>query len=307
LIFRAICMKILHMSYLERRHYRLLSAIHVHGQLSQAARSVGLTQSAASHQIREAERRLGIRLFARAGRTLVLTAAGLRLVQAAQVSEAALAEAEAEATWLDRGAAPRLRVAVGAYDTLGWLPAAARRLQQSTPAFDLEIVRCAVGGDLACVTENLADVAIAPASSAPGHLARIDLFADPLAAVCAPRHAWPDGVTADVVGAERYLTYSHLPERGFEYDGFFRPAGVYPANIHRLESVSAVLRMIAADFGVSVLPRWMVADASDVLIRSLEPAPPEIEWAVYLRRGERSELGNAIDLLIGSLADSATE
>ncbi|MEH6526786.1 MAG: LysR family transcriptional regulator, partial [Sneathiella sp.] len=61
------------------RHYQLLLAIRDTGGLTAAAKQLGVTQPAASHQIREAERRLGLQLVERQGRLLVLTPAGEKL------------------------------------------------------------------------------------------------------------------------------------------------------------------------------------------------------------------------------------
>ena len=56
------------------------------------ARELNLTQGAVSHQIRELETRLGVALFQRQGRGLVLSAAGERYLPFAQEALEACAE-----------------------------------------------------------------------------------------------------------------------------------------------------------------------------------------------------------------------
>ncbi|AKC81765.1 LysR family transcriptional regulator [Verrucomicrobia bacterium IMCC26134] len=46
-----------------------------------AAKELGLTQSAVSHAIKALERDLGCRLFERVGRSVVITPAGIQLLQ----------------------------------------------------------------------------------------------------------------------------------------------------------------------------------------------------------------------------------
>ena len=101
-------------------HFTMLMTIRNTGSLSAAARSLGLTQSAATHQVKEAERRLGISLLVRRGRSVALTRAGESLADAAATCAPVLAEAEAKAQELGHGDAPRLRLAVGIQDGLPW-------------------------------------------------------------------------------------------------------------------------------------------------------------------------------------------
>src|SRR4051812_12127513 len=76
---------------LELRHHRLLVAVAECGSLAAAARVLHLTASALSHQLRDAEQRLGVAIFQRRHRRLLLTAAGEELLRG---SRRVLAEAE---------------------------------------------------------------------------------------------------------------------------------------------------------------------------------------------------------------------
>ena len=61
----------------------MLEAIEQTSTLSQAAEQLHVTQSALTHRIREAERRLGVILFEKSGRRLRLTSAAQVLTEAA--------------------------------------------------------------------------------------------------------------------------------------------------------------------------------------------------------------------------------
>ena len=79
---------------LEVRHLQLVSTVAAVGGLTKAGRSLNLSQSALSHQLRDVESRLGTPLFLRVGKRMVPTAAGERLAKSAQEILAALASAE---------------------------------------------------------------------------------------------------------------------------------------------------------------------------------------------------------------------
>src|ERR1700739_1931903 len=82
--------------HLEIRHLRLVTAIAETGSVTLAGNRLHLTQSALSHQLRDAEEQLGVPLFERRDRRMALTAAGERLLQSARTILDELARAEKE-------------------------------------------------------------------------------------------------------------------------------------------------------------------------------------------------------------------
>ncbi|MGX8013599.1 LysR family transcriptional regulator [Mesorhizobium sp. ORM8.1] len=274
------------MTYLDRRHYQLLIAVRRHGQLSAAATSLGLTQPAASHQVREAERRLGIRLFDRVGRGIRLTEAAERLLEAAVYAEDTLKTAEADAIQLHRGTSPVLRIAVGHYDHVHWLPAVAAAMSKEQGAPKLELVRLANHDLQSAVVTGSADLFLSPGSPELESLPSIPLFDDRLVGVVPLSDQTDAPLSADFFKKQRYLAFSYHPAHGFEYERFFSPAGVWPKEIVRIESTSAIIELVAAGFGASILPAWCVTqDAAlrRVALTDLAPEALQVTWHVFGR------------------------
>ena len=69
--------------HIEFRHLRTIKAIHEAGGMARAADVLNITQSALSHQIKHLEDQTGVELFIRRSKPLKLSAAGMRLLRAA--------------------------------------------------------------------------------------------------------------------------------------------------------------------------------------------------------------------------------
>ncbi len=128
------------MPALEIRHLQLVQAIAEEGSVTRAGLRLHLTQSALSHQLRDAEERLGVKLFERIGRRLVLAAPGERLLSAARSVLEDLGRAEEE---IRRGAGRAhavIRLTTQCNTVYHWLPSRLRRFQRTHPDVELEVV-----------------------------------------------------------------------------------------------------------------------------------------------------------------------
>src|SRR5262245_44861587 len=115
-------MKYSHRMILELRHLRLVLAIAEEGSVTRAGPRLHLSQSALSHQLLDLEKRLGVGLFERVGKRMVLAPAGERLLTSARgvLDEVERAEEEIRAAALgQRGV---LRLTTQCYTVYHWLP-----------------------------------------------------------------------------------------------------------------------------------------------------------------------------------------
>ena len=242
---------------LDLRHYETVVAIVEFKTMTEAAAHLSTTQSALSHRLAEAERRLDTKLFERGrNRRLSPTRDGLALHQSASRALADLARTETSLRAAPATQRSMLRVAVGSYDCYHWFPSFLERIHASLDDIDLELV---VVGDApgAALAANDVDIVLAPGSP-EGDLALTPIFDDELVFVTSPMHrlADHDSVEPEDFADDTYLTYNAKPTPGFEYDRFIRPSGVYPIVVRVVRQTSAISELVAAGAGVSVLSRW---------------------------------------------------
>lgn len=245
---------------LDLRHYETVVAIVELGTMTAAAKQLSTTQSALSHRVAEAERRLGVRLFDRGPqRRLRPTRAGLVVHQTASRALADLERSESLLLAEERSVTASVRIGVGAYDCFYWYPSFLARAHEEHPDIELQLV--AVGDDPgAALAAGVADVVIAPGEP-QGSVRTRRLFDDELVAIVHPGHALAkrQWLSPADLADETYLTYNSAPSPGFEYDRFIRPADAYPRIVTIVPQTSAISEMVAAAAGVSILSRWALA------------------------------------------------
>lgn len=295
---------------LDLRHYALLLAIEETGGIRRAADRLGLTQSAASHRLREAERRIGAPLTDRYGRRINPTQAARRLIVAARGALAELARAEREAVQMIDGGRRVVRIGQAPYSRYHWLPAFLQILARVHPEIDVDLAVRAATDPLGALREGVADmVMIYGRRGQAGDLTWLHLGADPLVAVMAPSHplAARPFVRAEDLVEERYITYSNSPQPGFEWETVLRPAGVAPRRVSFVELPEAIIDLVRAGFGVSSLSHWAVSPelADGTLVaRPLTTRGVSLDWWAVFRQVDAEGPAAAVARLLQSTSSA---
>ena len=248
---------------LEIRDLRLVRELHATGSATRTASRLGVTQSAVSHQLRDLEQRLQTSVCIRTGKRLVLSAAGRRLLETADQVFTDLQRAWDDVAALRDGRASRLRICAHCHTGYQWLPPLLQRFRSRHPAVEIDIavqhtsdpVKALLGGalDIALVTDTIQDRRLCVRRLAGDEHVAIVGRKHPLAA-----RAF---ITPAELGEQDLLLYSASPEESFTVRRILAPAGVRPARVRFLQLTEAIVEMVKAGLGVSVLPAWSVRSA----------------------------------------------
>ena len=228
-----------------------------------AAQRIHYTQAALSMQIKQLEREVGVPLFTRMPRRVVLTEAGERLLARAQhilrEHDAALAEM-AELAGAKRG---RLRLgSASGMVSADSLPAVLKKLKRAHPHAEVSVTS---GTSEELVRKILAGELDAAFVSLPVQARNVEtelLSQDQLVAIASPRHALAHKrvVSAFALAGEKLI----LGERGGNtrrlIDEFFAEAGLKPTVAMELSRQAAIKNMVAADMGVGIVPLSVARD-----------------------------------------------
>ena len=249
------------MSILNLHHLRLFRAVARDGTLTGAARSLNISQSAVSTQIRTLEESLGHDLFERSGRNLVLTEAGRIALDHA---EAIFRSAEDLTATLKATGTRRQALRVGALATLS------RNFQIAflEPIFgrdDVEVIlRSGSQPDLLRALDALAiDVVLTnlpPARDAASPYLVQKLSEQPVSIIGSPMPGRERRPARELVEANALILPTPESALRASFDAFLAQLGIVPRIAAEADDM-AMLRLLArAGVGLAVIPPIVVRD-----------------------------------------------
>jgi LysR family transcriptional regulator for metE and metH len=260
--------------HIEIRHLRTVKAIHEAGGMARAAEQLNITQSALSHQVKHLEEQTGVELFVRRTKPLRLSAAGMRLLRAADSILPELSTLEEEFKGIISGKAGRLHIAIECHACFEWLFPVLEQFRKAWPDVDIDIRPNLAFDALPALLKQEVDLVI---SSDPEDIPGIEfipLFDYSPVFIAAAQHplAQKAYVEAEDFQGETLFAYPVDRSRLDIFKLLLEPAGVEPAAIRRVELTPMMLLLVASNRGVTVLPDWVVREVkynSDYVTRPI--------------------------------------
>ncbi len=244
---------------LEIRHLRLLDAVAEEGSVTGAARRLHTTQSALSHQLKDAEDRLETRLFLRLGKKMVPTPAGEHLLGTARHVLHELLRAEEQVNDLNGGAGV-IRFSTECYTCYHWLPPLLKRFHQKFPRVEVYIDADSTSRPADALLAGRLDVAILSSPPKNKGLVVTPICEDELVITLPHDHALARAkfIRPRDLAGETVLVYPPREESTL-VQKYLAPAGVEPKGVLELPLTEAMIEMVASGLGIALLPRWAVA------------------------------------------------
>jgi DNA-binding transcriptional LysR family regulator len=271
---------------------------------------MNLTQSALSVLVRELERALGVRLFDRNTRRVLLTEAGHELQPRAARALAEVEQAAAAVAELRDKGRGRLRLAVPQLMAATLAARAVAAFHQRHPAVVIELHDTPTDQLVAQVLSGVAELAIGVEVPSSAVVERRVLLRDRHWLVCPPRH--PLAARAQVrwkdLAGEPFIS----PTRDFLrwLEPLLAPRGLLPVPAHTVGYVSTALGLVAAGLGVTVVPTYGAAltRAWGLVLRPLAAPVFERDVQIYSAPGRSlSPAAQAFIAVLQSLADRPSE
>jgi DNA-binding transcriptional LysR family regulator len=255
---------------------RALTEVVEQGSFSAAARRLHLTQPAVSLQIRELERRFGMRLIERMGKRTYATAPGRELVEAARriLRECNLAEASMHR--FRDGSLGRVHIGTTMTALTYQLPAILRMLRLEHPGIELHVTQMPTRDSVERVLQNRIDFGLVTLPVEGADLQITPLRGEMLVAIFpAGARDVPDVVTPAYVARQSLVMEHTAGAVSRIVTGWLAAHAHVPRTTMHLGTIESLKTAVAADLGMSIVPDISVAGrVPGIIVRPLKPALP---------------------------------
>lgn len=247
---------------MELIHFRILLALNRYGTLNAASETLHLTQSALSHQMKNLEQRLGIVLWRKQGRNLVLTQAGKYLSEVAESVIATVDSAEQHLNLLAAGKTGKLTIGIDCHACYEWFRTILQPYLQAWPDLAIEVTSRYRFNSFEAIQQYKLDAVLTSDPVFNGVLHYQPLFDFELVLIVAKEHrlAGLKVIEPADLQQETILTYPVERERLDMFRKILQPAGIEPLDHITVEETDIMLQLAASQRGVCLLPEWLLAD-----------------------------------------------
>lgn len=287
---------------MELRQLEYFVAVAAELNFSRAAQRIHVVQSALSASVARLEKELGVELFDRSKRQIVLTAPGevflqhaREVIHTAQRAQASVADYRDQLTG---------SVTLGTLMSWGGLNLAAvlEEFRRLHPLVSIQLRQSLTGsaGHLDAIADGKMDLALVSLSSSPSRLVAVrELAHEPLVFVCESSH--PLARRRQVkLGDLDGLDFINFP-RGWgirqRLDAGFAEAGVRPTSAYEVADYAIAAELVRHRLAATVLPISAAERFPDLRVI---PLSPPLTWTLYLACAQ-SQTGGAVRALVDTI------
>lgn len=246
---------------MELRHLRYFIAVAEELNFTRAAARLHIGQPPLSMQIRDLEEEIGVRLFERGPRRVVLSAAGERFLPRARSILDGLADAVEEARRAARGELGELRIGfTSSLPFTDLLPDALNAYRRRYPAVRLQLRELFTPEQFAALARGELDVGFVrlQADAPPPGIVLREVARNPLRLVVNAAHRLADAAQVRFAELAEEDFISFPPDVGTDLPGVLRAlcrqAGFEPRIVQTAREATTQIGLVGAGLGVAVLP-----------------------------------------------------
>ena len=243
---------------MELRHLRIIKTIADEKGITKSLGKLFLTQSAVSHQLRDIEERLGVKLFYRTRKQWILTDEGKIIYDTATKVLDEIDNATEKINDLRNGHAGVIRISTECYTSYHWLPAFMVKMKLLYPRLDVKIVMEATHKPLQKLLDNELDIGITSDPWPDKSIKYIELFKDEVMAVLPAGHPLTakKQLNADDIIGQVLIIHSYPLDTVTVYQHFLKPEQKEPGQIIAVPLTEVALEMVKAGMGIMTMPLW---------------------------------------------------
>lgn len=292
---------------MELRHLRYFVALHGCLSFRRAAEQVHVTQSTLSHQIAQMESELGVRLFDRVGKRLVVTEAGDSFIVFARRALLEVDEGIQALAGPSRGVQGDLRIGTTNTFNLRFIPTCVAALRDRHPTVRVSVLELTADS----VAQHLVDAQIdVGVSYCPGEMIGLTfepLYDEQMVLVVSKAHRFAHRKRVRM--AELHALPMVLPPKEFAtrqvLDQCLESVGAIPAIVAQMNTISPMLGYVRRSDVATITSGMVLGEDPALVAVPLEaPTPVRTPGIVWRQDGVRSAAMRSFASIVRRVADS---
>ena len=245
---------------MELKYFRLIKTIAEVGSIANATEQLFLTQSALSHQLRELEERLGLKVFHRTRNKWELTQEGTELYKLANKLFCAIDEGFSAIERIKEGSKGTIKLSAECQSFFHSIPSFIQKMGVLYPEINIDVILGATHQTISQVLSEDIDIAIVASKPESDELSSIPVFKDEVFTIMHQEHQLNNLDYLDASHfAHVHLLINSFPLEGVAvYEQFLKPNKINPLKISAIPFTEITLSMIEANMGVMCAPKWQL-------------------------------------------------
>lgn len=258
---------------------------------SAAAKSLHTVQPAISRHIASLEQELGVQLFVRSSREVLITPAGKRLLSEAEALLASAEHAKENVIKTHQGDMGQLTIGYLGGATLSFFPQLIRQYSQRYPGVDINLIDMTVSQQLSAFEQQQIDIGFSRAipERLQDEFSSLDIYQDSLIAVLPDHHplANEKRIHLSQLKDETFVLFSRS-EAVELFDAIIshcHQAGFSPQIKNEPQLMQTMMTQVAAGIGVSIAPGAVSKLANHgCRFVEIEGMQPEIKLSLHHKK-----------------------
>lgn len=255
---------------IEISHLKLVKALHQQGNVSEAAGSLFITQSALSHQIKKLENLIDGRVFVRHSDPLKLTPQGQNLLD---LANEILPRIDITEKQLIRTEGGRLNIAIECHSCFDWLIPTLDVFRDKQPQVDFDLSLAFSFEPMEALKNYDVDMVVTSDPIQDKQFEYFPIFDYQMLMVLSKQSklAKLKYIEPKDIKEETLLTYPVDHKRLDVFNYFLTPAGIMPKNIRKVELPIMMMQLVMNNQGVATMPQWALTQLqqSKIILKSL--------------------------------------
>ncbi|QKX06469.1 LysR family transcriptional regulator [Aquimarina sp. TRL1] len=242
------------------RNLKLVNVIVKEGSVTKAAEKLFLSQPALSHQLKKLEEEIGLKIFNRLNKKLILTEAGQILYETSEKLLVSFHLLNSELEELKKGKKKKIRLTTECYTCYHWLPKVVQEFRKENPDINVQINTEATKEPLQYLLEGKIDMAIVSNRSNSPSIHFAPLITDEMVVIISKESDLRDfeNLVLSDLANQNLILYDIPEERNYVLTNILRNDLSLVKSVQKIQLTEAIIQLVSANLGISIMAKWAV-------------------------------------------------